>query len=241
MALPRAILFDLDETILSFGRRELLLEEVAERHAAMFAPFTPREAADRLEEAFRDFWSDGERHRIWRQRPLVEARRFIAEQAFADLAGRGAAALTVERAHAFADAFHEHREAQMRCFPGAIETLDAIAEAGVLMALVTNGTSEVQRDKIRRFDLARRFQHIQIEGEHGFGKPEERAYRHALGALGVGAAETWMVGDNLEWEVAAPQRLGIFSIWHDHRGEGLPKDAHVTPDHIITRLDQLLD
>ncbi|WP_293454912.1 HAD hydrolase-like protein [Phenylobacterium sp.] len=48
--------------------------------------------------------------------------------------------------------------------------------------------------------------------EHGFGKPEERAYRHALQALDADPSEVWMVGDNLEWEVAAPQRLGIYSI-----------------------------
>jgi hypothetical protein len=34
--------------------------------------------------------------------------------------------------------------------------------------------------------------------EHGFGKPEERAYNHAMEVLGVGPDETWIVGDNLE-------------------------------------------
>jgi FMN phosphatase YigB (HAD superfamily) len=29
--------------------------------------------------------------------------------------------------------------------------------------------------------------------------------------LGVGPHETWMVGDNLEWEIVAPQRLGIYA------------------------------
>ena len=31
-----------------------------------------------------------------------------------------------------------------------------------------------------------------------------------------------MVGDNLEWEVAAPQRLGIHAIWLDAYKAGLP-------------------
>jgi FMN phosphatase YigB (HAD superfamily) len=63
-----------------------------------------------------------------------------------------------------------------------------------------------------RFADEHRFDHIQIEGEHGFGKPEERAYTHAMETLGVGPHETWMVGDNLEWEIMAPQRLGIYAI-----------------------------
>ena len=59
-------------------------------------------------------------------------------------------------------------------------------------------------------------------------------------ALGVTARETWMVGDNLEWEIAAPQRLGIYAIWHDGYGTGLPHDCPVRPDRIIRRLSELL-
>lgn len=94
--------------------------------------------------------------------------------------------------------------------------------------------------KITRFDLARRFDHIQIEGEHGFGKPEERAYRHAMRALGVQAHEVWMVGDNLEYDVAAPQRLGIHAIWHDHLATGLPSNSKVQPDRINRSLSELV-
>ena len=84
------------------------------------------------------------------------------------------------------------------------------------------------------------FDHIQIEGEHGFGKPEERAYNHAMEVLGVGPHETWMVGDNLEWEVISPQRLGIYAIWHDGYGVGLPPDSPIRPDRNIHRLSELL-
>ena len=79
--------------------------------------------------------------------------------------------------------------------------------------------------------LTHRFDHIQIEGEHGFGKPEERAYLHAMEALGVTAPETWMIGDNLEWEVEAPQRLGIFAIWIDVHGAGLPAGSPSSRSH----------
>jgi FMN phosphatase YigB (HAD superfamily) len=36
-------------------------------------------------------------------------------------------------------------------------------------------------------------------------------------ALGITASETWMIGDNLEWQVVASQRLGIYAIWIDVR------------------------
>jgi putative hydrolase of the HAD superfamily len=47
-------------------------------------------------------------------------------------------------------------------------------------------------------------------------------------------------GANLEWEVAAPQRLGIYGTWHDHLGKGLPADSPILPDRIIRRLSELL-
>ena len=126
-------------------------------------------------------------------------------------------------------------------FPGAHETLDRLKELGVKLALVTNGAAEAQRAKVVRFALEHRFDHIQIEGEHGFGKPEEQAYIHALAALGVEAHETWMIGDNLEWEVVAPQRLGIFAIWYDGYGVGLPSGSPIRPDRIIRALPELLE
>jgi putative hydrolase of the HAD superfamily len=49
-----------------------------------------------------------------------------------------------------------------------------------------------------------------------------------------------MVGDNLEWEVIAPQWLGIFAVWHDHTGRGLPKGTTARPDLIIRSLRELI-
>jgi putative hydrolase of the HAD superfamily len=139
-----------------------------------------------------------------------------------------------------ADAYNALHDEELSLFPDAHETLDRLKELGVRLALITNGAAEPQRAKVVRFALEHRFDHIQIEGEHGFGKPEERAYTHAMATLGVGPHETWMVGDNLEWEIMAPQRLGIYAIWHDGYSVGLPPDSPSRPDRIIRRLSELL-
>lgn len=234
MTLPAAILFDLDDTILAAGQRPAVLLEIALEFEGRLAPHAPTHVADHLEAALELFWSDPERHKVARF-GLAEARRAVMTEAFGDLG------LPPGLAVAFADRFSEVRERMTELFPGARETLEAIKAHGVRMALVTNGSAATQRAKIERFTLAALFDHIQIEGEAGFGKPEEQAYLHAMQALGVTAAETWMVGDHLEWEVAAPQRLGIHAIWHDPYGRGLPPGSPVRPDRIIRRLSELLD
>ena len=104
------------------------------------------------------------------------------------------------------------------------------------MALITNGAGEAQRAKIERWDLAAHFEFVAIEGELGVGKPDTRVYLHVLEQLGAGPCDAWMIGDNLEWDVAAPQRLGIAGIWVDVRGAGLPAGAPAKPAAVIRGL-----
>jgi putative hydrolase of the HAD superfamily len=237
---PRAILFDLDETILQgYVRPDALWLSVAEEFASDLLPLTPARLAQAIAIFARDFWADADRHREWRVQ-LIAARRAIVAGALTSLAALGHAVPSPDVGRRLADRFSARREAELCLFPDAHAVIDALRQRGLLLALVTNGAADLQRAKIDRFDLSRRFHHIQIEGEHGFGKPEERAYRHAMSALGVAAAQTWMVGDNLEWEVVAPQRLGIHAIWYDPAGAGVPTGSVARPDRIISSLSELL-
>jgi putative hydrolase of the HAD superfamily len=231
------MLIDLDDTILSaYGRPEIAWNIIASEFADEFAPLAPREVAAAIVASARAFWSSAEA--AWRMK-LAEARQEVVRGGFAALAATGQV-LSDDLAIRLADRFTAYRDEQMFVFPGAHDTIDALKARGIRLALVTNGAAAIQRAKIERFALAHRFDHIQIEGEHGFGKPEERAYHHAMDALGVAAADTWMIGDNLAWEVEAPQRLGIYAVWMDTHGDGLPEGCGVKPDRIIRSLTELL-
>jgi putative hydrolase of the HAD superfamily len=210
-----------------------VLLAIAREFARELAPHAPQAIAERLEAALALFWSDPERHKVARF-GIAEARRSVVRETFADLPP-----LTEDLADRFAAQFTAAREAMTVCFPGAIEGLQALKEHGVRLALITNGSSATQRAKIARFDLAGFFDHIQIEGEVGFGKPEHRAYHHAMEALGAQPHETWIVGDHLEWEVRTPQSLGLTAVWCDGFAQGLPADAPCKPDHIVVSLSEL--
>jgi putative hydrolase of the HAD superfamily len=236
--LPRAILIDMDDTILSaYGKPDVAWRVVVEEFAAEFGPLAPEQVAAAIAASARTFWQNAEPH--WRLK-LDEARHEVVRNGFSALAASGGAALSNEFAVRLADRFSIYRDEQMFLFPGVHEALQTFKASGVKLALITNGAGAPQRRKIERFALAERFDHVQIEGEHGFGKPDERAYHHAMGVLGVSASDTWMVGDNLEWEVEVPQRLGIYAIWMDAHGEGLPADSNVRPDRIVRSLTELL-
>jgi putative hydrolase of the HAD superfamily len=236
--LPRAMLIDMDDTILSaYGRPEIAWNKVAAEFAREFEPLLPHQVATAVLESARKFWASADAE--WRLK-LAEARQVVVRNGFTALAVAGQPALPMDLALRFADRFTAYREEEMFVFPGAHDAIDALKAHGVKLALVTNGAAEIQRAKVERFALTHRFDHIQIEGEHGFGKPDERAYLHAMQALDVTAPETWMIGDNLEWEIEVPQRLGIYAIWIDAHGEGLPAGTSIKPDRIIRSLTELL-
>jgi putative hydrolase of the HAD superfamily len=228
----------MDDTILSaYGKPEAAWLAVVNEFAAELGSLAPQRVAAAIATSARTFWQNAEAH--WRLK-LDEARHEVVRNGFAALKSNGGIVLPDEFAVRLADRFSAYRDEQMFLFPGVHEALETFRASGVKLALITNGAALPQRRKIERFALAERFDHIQIEGEHGFGKPDERAYRHAMEALGVEARHTWMVGDNLEWEVETPQRLGIYAIWMDAHGDGLPADSTAKPDRIIRLLTELL-
>jgi putative hydrolase of the HAD superfamily len=232
--LPQAILLDLDDTILDdTGGLVSCWRDACVVHRSTMNGLDPDvvfAAIDRIREWY---WSDPERHRIGRLE-LAWARGEVVRLALADMGVDDP-----ELARRIGETYHELRDRGIRPFDDAVATVRWLREQGCRLALLTNGGSRGQRGKIDRFDLAPLFDAILIEGEVGFGKPDPRIYRQALAALRVAADQTWMVGDNLEWDVAGPQREGIAGIWIDARGQGLPAGHQVRPDRIIARLTDL--
>ena len=234
-SLPRAVLFDMDDTLLTDSTNADRCWRICfERFARQLAPLLPETAIAAIKEHARWYWGDVERHRIGRL-DLEAARRTIVAEA---LLGVGVDDRAL--AHEIAATFSQLRDEAIGLCDGADDVLCRLKQQGVLLALLTNGGAAAQRRKIERFRLAAFFDCILIEGEFGVGKPDEQVYRHALDRLGVLPAEAWMVGDNLEWDVAAPQRLGIVGIWIDHAGAGLPASNGVRPDRVIRALPELL-
>jgi putative hydrolase of the HAD superfamily len=138
-----------------------------------------------------------------------------------------------------AGTYSKYRDAGMQPLPDAIETVKWFRERGSRLALLTNGAGAAQRRKIARFGLTELFDCILVEGEVGFGKPDERIYLRALEELAVEPRDAWMAGDHLEFDVAAPQRLGLFAVWIDLDGSGVPRGRNVRPDRIVRALSEL--
>lgn len=231
-----ALLLDLDDTILdNAAGLEVAWGAVARAVASEVGDVSDAEVLAQLRASSEWFWADDERHR-WGRLDMPGSRRAVIDHVFAAFghpSSPAAAELTALYSHL--------RDAALAPFPGALEALGRLRAKAPALGLVTNGAAAPQRAKIERFDLAHRFHHIQIEGEFGQGKPELAVYRHALERLDVAPGEAWMVGDNYEWEVVAPQQLGMCGIWYDPFGAGVPAHATAQPTRIIKRLSELVE
>jgi putative hydrolase of the HAD superfamily len=231
MRLPAAILIDLDDTILDDGG----CTESCWTDACALAELEHGYDAARLKSAIKEYasfwWSDDERHRRGRL-DLRAATTEIVAEALARLGHHRT------NAAAIANHYRDLREERVRCFEGAIETLEWLRESGVRLGMMTNGAGPAQRAKIERFQLAAHFDHIIIEGEFGVGKPHPRVFETLLQELRVTPEDAWAVGDNLRWDVYPAMELGMQGIWVNAADRGLPVDWR-EPDRIVRRINDI--
>ncbi|MPZ99889.1 MAG: HAD-IA family hydrolase [Dehalococcoidia bacterium] len=231
-----AVLFDLDDTLIDFSGNTVAAWRDASMLAADRLPGLDQQRfVEAIEQTREWYWSDPDRHTEGR-RDLRVASAEIVRVAMEGMGVRPPPELPRQ----VADYYRDLRDDGQSLVRGARELLERYCAEGRPLALVTNGSTSDQRAKIDRFDLERYFDHIQIEGEFGLGKPHEPVYRAALDALGVPAEEAWFVGDNLEWDVAAPQRLGMRAVWVDLARTGAAPPP-VVPDRMIEGVWELLE
>jgi len=232
---PQAILFVLDDTIIGDSSSvEPAWRSVCEQAAKEVPDLDPDALFAAIAGVRDQFWSDPDRHREGRADLRATSGRIVRDALLS--LGFDLPALAATVAHRYRDL----RETAARPFPRAIETLEGLRAMGVRLGLITNGSGPGQRAKIESFDLARHFDHILIEGEFGCGKPDDRVYLTTMRSLGSRPDQTWSVGDNLEWDIAVPQRLSLYTVWVDVSGTGLPTGSEVQPDRIIRSIAELL-
>ena len=148
--LPRAMLIDMDDIILSaYGRPEIAWNKITAEFADEFGSATPQQVAAAVLASGREFW--GKAGPEWRLK-LEEARHIVVGNGFAALAAAGHAPLSRELATRLTNRFHSYREEAMFVFPGAHDAIDALKAHGVKLALVTNGAADNQRAKVERLD-----------------------------------------------------------------------------------------
>jgi 2-haloalkanoic acid dehalogenase type II len=120
-------------------------------------------------------------------------------------------------------------------FPDTLPALQKL-EGRVKLGVFSNADNDSLRPLIASTGI--RFDAITSSQSAGVYKPAPAAFHHILGLLGVGAGETWYVGDHLYDDVRGAGDVGITTVWINRTGER-PGPADALPDIEITDLREL--
>ncbi|HEX7292689.1 MAG TPA: HAD family hydrolase [Conexibacter sp.] len=128
-----------------------------------------------------------------------------------------------ELAAELGERFASERRARHEVFDDVEDALRELRESHAL-ALVTNGASCLQREKLAASGLSDYFDAVVVSGDLGIGKPDASIFRHALSQLGVDGAGAVMVGDSLSRDVDGAISAGLGGVWLNRFGSPRPSD-----------------
>ncbi|MGF1430916.1 HAD family hydrolase [Kitasatospora sp. LaBMicrA B282] len=108
--------------------------------------------------------------------------------------------------------------------------LQAARAAGWTLAIVSNGGTGPQLEKIRRTGLGHLVDAWVVSEEAGCAKPDPLIFDIAAQRCGLNprsdwAAEAWMIGDHGPADIAGAHLAGIRSVWLEH-GRPWPESAY---------------
>jgi len=102
------------------------------------------------------------------------------------------------------------------------------------LALLTNGASDLQREKIAGAGIGSYFEAILVAGDIGIAKPHPCLFETMLDRLNATPAEAVMLGDSQSKDIQGAQALGMKAIWVNR--ENAPRREGITPDLEVTTL-----
>ena len=234
MKAVQALFFDLDGTLLDGSR----LQESIVRACDMIAAGQPGLEAARLVEANNQVWLDywPEVAEKWTLGAL-DGESLSLEAWRRTLRACGCHDESIVR---LAARLHRNlgREAH-RLFDDVRELFTSLKSARVPLALVTNGASDTQRDKLRVLGMEHWFDVVVISGEVGIAKPDASIFRLALNKLPAERENVWHVGDSLTTDVAGAKAAGLTAVWLNRSGL-VRREGDPEPDLEIRSLSNLM-
>src|SRR5216684_317722 len=209
----QALFFDLDGTLLNGDRLQESIVHTCEKIAGSRPGLDAARLVEANSKIWQGYWREVEEK--WTLGSLdgasvsLEAWRLTLracgcnDESIARLASRIHLQLGREAHHLFDD---------------VQELFASLKSARVPLALITNGASDTQRDKLRVLEMEHWFEVVVISGEVGIAKPDASAFGLAIDKLTVEPENVLHVGDSLTTDVVGAQAAGLTAVWLNRSG-----------------------
>ena len=117
-------------------------------------------------------------------------------------------------------------QSSYRAFPDVAGALAALAAAGVATAVLTNGATEQQNDKLARVGLADRTGPVFTVEDLGVAKPDPAAFELACARWGRPPSTVLSVGDRHDLDVLPARLAGLRAVHLDRHDRGPHDEPH---------------
>ena len=125
--------------------------------------------------------------------------------------------------------------------PDVVPGITALADLGVRLVTLSNGSTSVAAGLFDRAGIRDRFEHLLSVEEAGVWKPAAASYAYAWDRCGVPASEAMLVAVH-PWDIDGASRAGLGTAWLNRTGALYPSYFR-RPDlevETLSRLAQLL-
>ncbi|MCX6368696.1 MAG: HAD family hydrolase [Armatimonadetes bacterium] len=200
----RGIFFDLDDTLIdSTGAMRAAISAVL----PLMPEHSPTQIAEALKHAYHQLWGyKTPGYAALRTIATPELRCRLTKAALEKLGITSPTRLTKVQ-----QAYEATEQATLQLLPGTQETLQALQQS-FRLGIITNGPSNIQREKLAQVGLAEFFDVIVADADFGAPKPDPRLFDYAGGLLGLTSSELMFVGDSPEADIAGARAAGWQSV-----------------------------
>ncbi len=149
--------------------------------------------------------------------------------------------ITEEEALEFQHVYRKHQQ-HLDISKTMERILNLLKERGVSLAILTNGETNHQMEKIRGMGLERWFSddRIFVSDAVGYFKPDVRTFRAVEDALHLNREEIWYIGDSIENDIEGAGAAGWHAILLNRHHNDTSIIRH-KPDYIVESEEELLD
>ncbi|MEA3190639.1 MAG: putative hydrolase of the superfamily [Thermoplasmata archaeon] len=228
VASPKAVLFDLDNTLVDFLRMKRTASDAA-AHAMLAAGadfgFAATEAGDLL---FADYMVDLEGDKVFETFLRKHHRQKLA------LSQHAVDRITAAAVNAYIRAKLLHTEP----YPGVRRTLVTLARNGIRMGVLTDAPRFKGYQRLDAAGLVDFFEFILTFTDSGVLKPDPKPFRSAIDLFGLPPHEILMVGDWPERDLSGAKAAGMRTAWARYGKPGAPVPSEA--DHALDRVEDLI-
>ncbi|MBI5930107.1 MAG: HAD family hydrolase [Chloroflexi bacterium] len=229
---PKAILFDLDDTLADHQFSvQIGLVALAERHACLL-----QRSFEDLQEThahYLELFHD----KVIRGDMSLDAARI---ERFQRIFAHYGEPISSDEAGQVAGFFRQAYLASERAIPGVIPFLEYLRAQNIKVGIITNGVIGEQTLKLRRCGLESYIDLMVTAEETRTAKPDPAIFHYTLERFHPHAAEVLMIGDNWWTDIIGAAQLGLRALWLNRYGLTCPDTSLATEFTTYEPLEEVL-